>query len=249
MNLPITCNQELPEFPSPWFVSLEQRARDKDISLFIGFPLNDRGPFYNAVAVIDRPGHIVDIRKKIDIIHGNYEGWASPGTPAPLSVDGHRIGYYICADAVNPNLTNAYVADNVEIMLSSAAWYPDPFMGPDACWENVARVSGVPLVIANTVGKTGTIDFTRAESRVYLHGKNMYTVPVSVPAVAFVDWNFRMGEIIPAGVTVAMNGVQTLRERPIFPACIGMRRAGSYADAPGNNTRGSSEMAGVSCMV
>jgi predicted amidohydrolase len=141
------------------------------------------------VAVIGCQGQIVDIRRKIDIIPGNYEGWASPGTPASLSVDGHRVGYYICADAVNPDMTDACIADNGEIILSPAAGYPYPSMGPDAYRENVSRVSGVPLVIANTVGKTGTTDFTRAESWLYLNGKNIYTVQVSVPAIAYVDWN------------------------------------------------------------
>lgn len=226
---------QLPVFPSPWFVSLRQRARDHRISLFIGFPENDNGSYYNAVAVIDRNGQIAGVRHKIDIIPGKYEGWARPGTPAPLVVDGHRIGYYICADAVNTSLTERYVADNVEILLSSAAWYPDPAMGPDACWENVSRVSGVPLVIANTAGKTGTIDFTRAESRVYLKGEKIFSVPAGEPAIAFFDWNYRTGEVTAAGEPVSSTESPSLPGQLVLPVGIPFPGPGPSTGASGKN--------------
>jgi predicted amidohydrolase len=112
-------------------------------------------------------------------------------------VDGYSVGYYICADAANPNITRAYVADHVDIMLSSAAWYEDPEMGPEEFWENVSRSSGVPLIIANTVGKQGKIDFDHSRSGVYLHGKDVYTVKNPGPVLGFVDWDTVTGEVRP----------------------------------------------------
>ena len=189
---------QLPEFPSPWFKTLGEISRDKNITLFIGFPERLRSTYYNAVAVIDRDGNLSGIYQKNDIIPSKNENWATLGNARTLEVDGHTVGYYICADVVNQSITNTYIANDVKIMLSSAAWYPDPRMGPEEYWENVTAISGVPLVIANTVGKKGKIDFTHADSGVYQDGKPVYLVPESEQVIAFVDWNYLTGEIAPA---------------------------------------------------
>lgn len=191
--------EELPEFPSPWFRHLTDIARDEGITLFIGFPERDQNRYYNAVAVIDQSGTITGVHQKMDIIPSIYEKWASPGTAVPLNADGYRIGYYICADAANQNITRAYRADQVDVMLSSAAWYEDPDMGPEQFWENATQSSRVPLIIANTVGKKGKIDFNHSKSGIYQDGKNIYTVQRSDPALAFVDWNTRTETIRPVG--------------------------------------------------
>lgn len=192
---------QLPEFPSPWFRRLGEISHDKNITLFIGFPERLLSDYYNAVVVIDRDGNLSGMYQKNDIIPYKNEEWATLGNARTLEVDGHTVGYYICADVVNQSITNTYIANDVDILLSSAAWYPDPGMGPEEYWENVTAMSGVPLVIANTVGKKGTIDFTHAESGVYQDGKLIYLVPESEQVIAFVDWNYSTGEITPAGKT------------------------------------------------
>jgi len=191
--------EQVPEFPSPWFYRLAAITREKNITLFIGFPERIETDYYNAVAVIDKEGNISGIHQKNVIIPGPIEGWATPGNSTPLEVDGQSVGYYICADATDQNITNTYISYNVDIFLSSAAWYPDPTMGPEQYWENITTMSDAPLVIANTLGKKGNIDFTHAESGVYQNGKEVYRVPDSTQVIAFVDWNYLTGEIIPAG--------------------------------------------------
>lgn len=188
---------QLPEFPSPWFSRLMNISRENNITLFIGFPERSEGEYYNSVAVIDRKGQIRGVYHKTDIIPGIHEGWATPGNATFLEVDNLSIGYYICADAVNQNITKTYVASDVDIMLSSAAWYPDPTMGPEEHWINVTMQSDVPLVIANTIGKKGKIDFTHAKSGVYLGGKELYIVPGEDQVLAYIDWNYQTGEIRP----------------------------------------------------
>ena len=191
--------EQLPEFPSPWFSRLENLSREKKITLFIGFPERQGNEYHNSVAVIDREGNISGIHQKTDIIPGKDEGWATPGNATLLEVDNQTVGYYICADAVNQNITTMYLANEVNIMLSSAAWYPDPDMGPDPYWKNVTTQSNVPLVIANTIGKKGKIDFTQAKSGVIQNGREVYLIPGSNQVVALVDWNFLTGEIQPVG--------------------------------------------------
>ncbi|HWQ68218.1 MAG TPA: carbon-nitrogen hydrolase family protein [Methanospirillum sp.] len=190
---------QLPEFPSPWISRLENLSREENITLFIGFPERIGDNFYNSVAVINQEGNISGIFQKTDIIPGTHEGWATPGNASPLTVDNLKIGYYICADAVNLNITDLYIASDVDIMLSSAAWYPDPEMGPESYWENITLMSDVPLVIANTVGKKGRLDFTHANSGVFQNGRELYQIPGTEQVIAFVDWNYLTGEILPAG--------------------------------------------------
>jgi predicted amidohydrolase len=190
--------EELPEFPSPWFNKLRQMSREKNITLFIGFPEHSDGEYFNAVAVIDREGIISGVHQKTDIIPSKYEEWAEPGTATSLSADGQTVGYYICADVVNQDITDAYLADGADILLSSAAWYPDPSMGPEEYWKNVTEMAGIPLIIANTAGKKGKIDYTGSISGVYRDGEIRYRIPGSDQVVAFVDWNPLTGEITPA---------------------------------------------------
>ncbi len=193
---------DVPEFPSSWFEHLATLAEAENITLFIGFPERSGGKYYNAVAMIDHDGNLSGIHQKIEIIPGPNEGWATPGDTTPLMADDHTIGYYICADVANASITDDYIAAGADIMLSSAAWYPDPTMGPEEYWKSVTGRSGVPLVIANTVGKKGEIDFTHAESGVYQNNTTVYTVPASEQVVAFVDWNPQTGTIRPGGLPV-----------------------------------------------
>ncbi|MBN1166384.1 MAG: carbon-nitrogen hydrolase family protein [Methanospirillaceae archaeon] len=191
--------EELPEFPSPWINSLESIAKEENITLFIGFPERDGSDYYNSVVVIDREGNVSAIHRKNVIIPGPFEEWATQGSSVPITVDDFSVGYFICADATDPTITSRYHSDDVDIFLSSAAWYPDPNMGPEQYWESITRISDAPLVIANTAGKKGAIDFTHAESGVYLGGEMVYRLPVNEQVMAFIDWNYLTDEITLAG--------------------------------------------------
>ena len=190
---------QLPEFPSSWLSRLETISREENITLFIGFPQRLGNNYYNSVAVINRNGNISGIHQKTNIMPGTHEGWATPGNATPLEVDNLKIGYYICADAADQNITNRYIASEVDIMLSSAAWYPDPNMGPEPNWKNITLTTDVPLVIANTAGKKGKLDFTHANSGVFQNGRELYQIPGTEQGIAFVDWNYLTGEIKPEG--------------------------------------------------
>ncbi len=194
--------EELPQFPSIWMNRLESIAKKENITLFIGFPERVKGDYYNSVVVIDREGNILAIHRKNVIIPGPFEDWANPGSSVPIKVDDFSVGYFICADATDPNITNTYYSDDVDIFLSSAAWYPDPAMGPKQYWENITRISDAPLVIANNAGKKGSIDFNYAESGVYLGGEQVYQLPISEQVIAFVDWDYLTDEITPVGEPV-----------------------------------------------
>ena len=208
---------QLPLFPPAWFPDLETLAHKGRMTLFVGFPENDNGTLHNSVAVIGRNGRILGIERKTAVIPGRYEGWAQPGEEHSLIVDGHRVGYFICADAGNATLVRNYQSERAEILLSSAAWYPDPEMGPDDIWQNVSRTFSGPLIIANTVGMSGPVDFSRAESRIYRQGGIFYSIPVRSPAVAFADWDPATGAIRVAGDPVLLGGIGRVPRMPGVP--------------------------------
>lgn len=193
---------QLVAFPSPWLQSLGEIAQNDTITLFIGFPQRSEDTYHNAVALIDTNGNISGVYQKREIIPGSLEEWAKPGNNPILTVDNLSIGYFICADVVNSDITNKYLNEQVEIMLSSAAWYPDPSLGPDEYWADLTRTIPVPLVIANTAGKKGEIDYTGSVSGVYRNGKKIYQVPGCGQVIAFVDWNVTSGKITQVGEPV-----------------------------------------------
>lgn len=189
---------EIPPFPSPWFEHLRTLAKTGNITLFIGFPERSGGKYYNAVAMIGRDGNLSGVHRKIETIPGQDGAWADRGETAPLMADGQIIGYYICADVANTSITDAYIAAGADIMLSSAAWNPDPTI-EDEYWKPVTRASGVPLVCANTARKKDQHESLHPKSGVYLNTTPVYTVPGSEPLIAFVDWYPVAGTIQPDG--------------------------------------------------
>ncbi len=193
---------QLVAFPSSWLQSLGEIAKNDTITLFIGFPQRTGDTYHNAVALIDREGNISGVHQKREIIPGTLEGWATPGNTTTLTVDNLNIGYFICADVVNPDITSRYLNEHVDIMLSSAAWHPDPSMGPDEYWADVTRTIPVPLVIANTAGEKGEIDYTSSVSGVYRDGQKVYQISDPGQVIAFVDWNVTSGRVNPVGEPV-----------------------------------------------
>jgi predicted amidohydrolase len=186
---------ELPEYPSPWLSQLAGRAKETQMTLFIGFPQRSGEHYYNAVAAISRQGHIAGVHQKINIIPSPEESWATPGDTRPITVDGLKIGYFICADAANAELIQADKDDAPDLLLSSAAWYPDPEMGPEPFWQQVTAEIEAPFFIANTTGHIGKIDFSHSSSAVYQGGRPLFTLSQPGNSLYFFDWNRQSGQI------------------------------------------------------
>ena len=191
----VTSLPELPEYPSPWLSQLAVRAKETQMTLFIGFPQRSGQLYYNAVAALSRQGHLAGVHQKVDIIPSPDEAWATPGDTRPITVDGLNIGYFICADAANAELILAYKNSNPDLLLSSAAWYPDPEMGPEPFWQQVSADIEAPFFIANTTGHMGKIDFSGSSSAVYQAGTPLYTLNRPGNSLYLFDWHRQSGQI------------------------------------------------------
>ena len=186
---------DLTEYPSPWLLEMAARAKPYGMTMFIGFPQKIKDKYYNAVVAISREGKIVGVHQKIDIIPSPEENWATPGDTRLIYVDGWRIGYFVCADAANDPLIEAYRDAGADLLLSSAAWYPDPEMGPEPFWANVSREIDVPFFIANTTGRMGKVDFRGSVCAVYHHGTSLLTMQDDANVLYLLDWNPSTGEV------------------------------------------------------
>lgn len=178
----------LPQFPDPQVQRLREVTRETGVTLFLGLPQHRGTHLHNAVVAIDN-GKVVGTHAKVNVLSGKLEGWAQPGRSRVLHVDGVTVGYYVCADAANKRLTRRYVKQGAEILLSSAAWYPLPGMGPLPFWRSVTARTKLPFIVANTTGRKGIIDFRRSPSGAFINGKAAVLHRSPGSALVVMDWN------------------------------------------------------------
>ncbi len=189
------------DFPSDWLKSLARRAGERRAALLVGLPERDvqTGKLHNSVAVIDRTGTILGAYRKIHVIPGEAEGWATPGEATPLfALDGEAVGILICADSYTPEIAAAYARSGAGVLLSSAAWAPGS-MGPNGCWEDRSRETGLPFLVCNRTGEEPGISFRNSESVVDRQGQRLFTFTAPGTTVFLVQWNRRTGEFTQLG--------------------------------------------------
>ena len=194
------------DFPSDWLKRLAARAGERRAALLVGLPERDgrTGKLYNSVAVIDRQGTILGTYRKIHVVPGQAEGWATPGEATPLfSLDGEAVGILVCADSYTPEIAAAYARSGADILLSSAAWAPGP-MGPNGCWEDRSRETGLPLLVCNRTGEEPGISFLNSESVVDQRGRRLFTFTAPSTTLFIVQWNRRTGAFTQLG-SIAMD--------------------------------------------
>lgn len=188
----------LPQYPPSWLQPISQAADRHDLTVFLGFPQHVKNREYNAVAVIDDSGQVVGVHRKNDVIPSPLESWATPGSSRPIEVDGASVGVFVCADAADRKIARQYRAAGVDVMISSAAWYPLPGMGPLPFWKRLSADSPAPFVVANTTGRQGGIDFRRSLSGAFVDGRPEVKIRSPRTVVESVDWNRRTGEVVSA---------------------------------------------------
>ncbi len=175
-------------------------AREAGVDLFIGMPRRDGDHLHNSVVVIDGAGEVLGAYDKHVVIPGFIEGWATPGDDTGVfTVDGVRVGFLICADLWQAAGAVATAKAGAEIIIAPAAWYPDPLCGPHGTWERDSRLSGLPLLVCNTTGRTRWCDSRRSASAVDDHGRRLFSFRSSGSRVYLVDWHRDTGAFSLAG--------------------------------------------------
>jgi predicted amidohydrolase len=165
-------------------------AAQKKVTLFLGHPERDgrTGGLYNAVFVIAADGEILGTHRKISVIPG-VEAWATSGeAPAPVWIRSLPVGILVCADAYTPHTADRLQKAGARLLVSSAAWAPRPY-GPEQCWEDRTRETGLPLFVCNRTGKDQSLDFRDAESVIVKDGRRLLSFSGPDSTVILIDWN------------------------------------------------------------
>lgn len=175
-------------FPDPATVELMALAQELGLTLFLGHAERDRhtGQCHNTLFVLGPEG-CVGFHRKIHVVPV-AETWASAGsTLEPVELSACRVGLLICADAYTPPLANGLLARGAQVLLSAAAWSPFPH-GPEGAWEARSRETGLPLLVCNRTGMDLSLDFTEAESGVYMDGRKCFGHR-GTEALLVLDWD------------------------------------------------------------
>jgi 5-aminopentanamidase len=180
--------------PDPWMTHFCQLVARLRVTVFLSHPERDRqtGKLYNTVFVIAADGTIVGKHRKINTLRVGSESWSSPGEQIiPLPVHPfRRVGILICADACSLEIARSLQAQEVQLLVSSAAWAPGLY-GPDGEWERCTRETGLPLLVCNRTGPDRALDFTAAESVIVKDGQRLLSLQSERAAIFLVDWDLQ----------------------------------------------------------
>lgn len=176
--------------PDRWVERLRSASTRLGVTLFLGHLERDAtdGHCYNTVFAIGPNGAILGRHRKINTIP-IAEGWSTPGsTPAPIMVDDISVGVLICADSWPPTHANTLAKQGAQILFSSATWPPKPH-GPETCWQQRTRDTGLPLLVCNRTGIEKDFDMRDSESVVVSNGKRLLRHSSEHSSIVLVDWD------------------------------------------------------------
>jgi predicted amidohydrolase len=143
---------------------------------------------YISVYVIASDGAILGTHRKTCVIP-EVEAWSNRGgDPSPVIVPPVQTGILICADAYTARASERLRERGAQLLISSAAWGPRPH-GPERCWEERSRETGLPLFVCNRTGKDRALDFWEAESVVVNDGKRLLSYSGFDSTVILINWN------------------------------------------------------------
>lgn len=182
--------------PDVWMEHLLATVRSLGVTLFLGHAEKDTitGQLHNTLFALG-PDGILGRHRKIHVIPG-AEAWASAGDRLePIRVDGCAVGLLVCADAYTSTLAAKLKGAGAEVLVSAAAWSPMPH-GPEGAWEARSRETNLPLFVCNRTGQDATLDFSAAESGVYLNGQKRFGY-CGPEALLRFDWDSVNHEVEP----------------------------------------------------
>lgn len=144
--------------PGPHTASIQKLARE--LGVYVIWPTYEQGPefpvIYNAAAVINRQGEVVDVYRKTHLFPTERlagGGWATPGEKiVVVETDFAKVGVLICYDGDFPELARVMTLNGAEVIVRPAA-----FLRSANIWEltNAARAydNHVYMVAVNAVGR------------------------------------------------------------------------------------------------
>jgi len=150
---------------------LSQLALENKVAMILGSPVYEEKSekYYNAAIFIDEQGQVIGEYHKIMALHGS-EAWSDPGAEIkPVEWRDYKIGLLICADAYSERIKAELVKQNVNVLISSAAWGPGLHC-PSGEWEKLSKETEVCLFVCNRTGNENTINFEGSTSTIVVNG-------------------------------------------------------------------------------
>ena len=166
-------------------------ATQYQTALLLGMPVYDsrNETFSNAAILIDENGRVTGIHRKVLVLPGSIERWASPGSEArPVQWRGYKAGLMICADAYSPRLAGELAERGAQVFISLAAWGPGEH-APDGEWEQRSLETGLPVLVCNRTGRDASLNFEGSSSVVVVKGKRVAEYAETLPVILTMDFD------------------------------------------------------------
>ena len=170
-----------------WAGKLAARA---SAFVLLGTPEARRdGKLFNSLILFSPEGVRVGHHRKINVLKQGSESWSTAGDRATaVTVDGvGRVGLFVCADMYSKRLVEETAVQDVDLLVSSAAWAPGHH-GPNGEWEWASLTAKRPVIVCNRTG-VDVMDFNAAQSIVAADGCLVHSHASVGPACILVDWD------------------------------------------------------------
>lgn len=163
-------------------------ARDTGATLVLGTPEATPDALFNSMIAFAPDGAVTGRHRKINALRVGSESWSTPGDrPTVIPIDGiGRVGFFVCADMYSQRLVDETAAQEVDLLLSSAAWAPGHH-GPNGEWERASLTTARPVLVCNRTGHD-VLDFNAACSVAAVEGAIAFAHASVEPKIALVDW-------------------------------------------------------------
>lgn len=172
-------------------------ARQASTFLLLGTPeaAPADGELFNSLVLFSSEGRRLGHHRKVNALRVGSESWSKPGDRATVvAVDGiGRLGLFVCADMYSRRLVEETIAQDVDLLISSAAWAPGEH-GPNGQWEWASQAAGRPVLVCNRTG-VDVLDFSGAQSIVAVGGSIVHDHASLEPAIVLVDWTLQAHEL------------------------------------------------------
>jgi len=167
-----------------WAAKLARRA---SAFLILGTPEADRSLF-NSMIVFDPDGDKIGRHRKVMTLKVGSESWSTAGDRATaITIDGiGRLGLFVCADMYSKQLVNETAVQDVDLLVSSAAWAPGHH-GPNGEWERASLETARPVLVCNRTGED-SMDFRASQSVAAAGGRIASSHSSPQAAIVLVDW-------------------------------------------------------------
>jgi predicted amidohydrolase len=162
-------------------------ARQTSVSLLLGAPEAD-GRLFNSLILFARDGSRRGHHRKVMALKVGSESWSTAGDRGTVvTVDGiGRVGLFVCADMYSKRLVDETAAQQIDLLVSSAAWAPGHH-GPNGEWERASIETGRPVLVCNRTGMDA-MDFTEAQSVAAVGGTIASSHSSPDSAIVLLDW-------------------------------------------------------------